>query len=84
MYLMINNDSVVFNGRFGGVPMDIFVPMGAVMGIYAKENGQGMIFDLEDSDPEPSPPEGFKPRAVEKTSSSNPPEKSKAGLRVVK
>ena len=62
--LQMNNDSVSFNGRFGGVPMDVFVPMPAVMGIYARENGQGMIFDMEDSSPEPPPPE--KPTPIEK------------------
>jgi stringent starvation protein B len=84
MDLLITNEAMTFNGRFGGVPMDIYVPMSAVMGIYAKENGQGMIFDLEDSGPEPKPPSGFKPKTVEKTKPSSPPEKSKAGLRVVK
>jgi stringent starvation protein B len=55
--LLLTNEAVQFNGRFGGVPMDVYVPMSAVMGIYAKENGQGMIFDIEDSDPAPEPPE---------------------------
>ncbi len=54
--LEIDNDAVSFNGRFGGVPVDVFVPMYAVMGIYARENGQGMVFDGEDVPP-PEPPE---------------------------
>lgn len=56
--LDLTNEAVQFNGRFGGVPMDVYVPMTAVMGIYAKENGQGMIFDLEEPEPAPEPPEG--------------------------
>lgn len=54
--LVINNDSMFFNGRFGGVATDVYVPIGAVMGIYARENGQGMVFDLDDEPPEPSDP----------------------------
>jgi stringent starvation protein B len=53
--LVIDNESMLFNGRFGGVPIDVFVPMSAVIGIYARENGQGMVFDSEDN-PMPEPP----------------------------
>ena len=49
MDLNISNDAVTFNGRFGGVAFDIYVPVGAVMGIYARENGQGMVFDAEEA-----------------------------------
>jgi stringent starvation protein B len=57
--LEINNDAMRFNGRFGGVPTDVYVPTSAVLGIYARENGQGMVFDdeaLPDPPTEPSPP----------------------------
>lgn len=43
--LTIDNDYVHFNARFGGVSREIWVPIPAVMGIYAKENSQGMFFD---------------------------------------
>jgi len=69
----MSEDSVSFSARFGGVPTDIYVPTGAIMGIYAKENQQGMIFDTEI---EPPPP----PR--EPTSKPNP--RSRPGLKVVK
>jgi stringent starvation protein B len=60
--LEIENDAVHFNGRFGGVPVDVYVPMHAVMGIYARENGQGMVFDGDDlPPPEPPSPAGDKP-----------------------
>lgn len=56
--LQLSNDSVSFSGRFGGVPVDITVPLDGVIGIYARENGQGMIFDEEsDLDFDPEPPE---------------------------
>ncbi len=82
MDLLLTNESMSFNGRFGGVPMDVFVPMPAVMGIYARENGQGMIFESEDADPEPPKPE--KPRSVPKVVKEKPESKNKPGLRVVK
>ena len=46
-HLHMDNDAVNFEGRFGGVPHTLFVPVGAILGIYARENGQGMVFDLE-------------------------------------
>ena len=45
--LQMANDAVTFNGRFGGQPIDIYAPIRSIMGIYARENGQGMIFDDE-------------------------------------
>lgn len=57
--LDLSEDSVAFSARFGGVPRDLFIPVYAVLGIYARENGQGMVFDAE---PEPpTPPEPPKP-----------------------
>lgn len=46
--LHMDNESVVFSARFGGVPQNIYVPMNAVRGIFARENGQGMFFEPED------------------------------------
>jgi stringent starvation protein B len=51
--LKLDNDAIEFNARFGGAAMQIYVPMGAVLGIYARENGQGMIFEPEDAPPSP-------------------------------
>ncbi|MDO9150327.1 MAG: ClpXP protease specificity-enhancing factor [Methylotenera sp.] len=45
--LHIDNDSVVFSARFGGVSQNIYVPMSAIRGIFARENGQGMFFEAE-------------------------------------
>lgn len=44
--LHIDNDAVVFSARFGGVAQNLYVPMDAVRGIFARENGQGMFFEL--------------------------------------
>lgn len=49
--LHIDNESVVFSARFGGVSQNIYIPMSAVKGIFARENGQGMFFEVEAVDP---------------------------------
>ncbi|TGD72120.1 ClpXP protease specificity-enhancing factor [Mangrovimicrobium sediminis] len=54
MDLNITNSAVAFNGRFGGVATDVYVPVGGVIGIYARENGQGMVFEAEEKG-EPPP-----------------------------
>ncbi|HLU06374.1 MAG TPA: ClpXP protease specificity-enhancing factor [Woeseiaceae bacterium] len=51
--LKLSNDAVSFRARFSGVPFDVWVPIGAVLGIYAKETGQGMIFSHGADHPEP-------------------------------
>lgn len=53
--LHLGNDEITCGARFGGVPHEIFVPMAAVIGIFAKENGQGLAF--QGQEPELSPPE---------------------------
>ncbi|MDD7805106.1 MAG: ClpXP protease specificity-enhancing factor [Endozoicomonas sp. (ex Botrylloides leachii)] len=47
--LDIGNEILTFEGRFGGRAQTIFVPLDALMAIYAKENGQGMVFEAEES-----------------------------------
>lgn len=76
--LHMGNDDVTCNGRFGGVQHEIAVPINAVIGIFAKETGQGLVFQGSDSTPTP-PGEGgggAKP--------DNTPPLGKPRLRVVK
>jgi stringent starvation protein B len=42
--LELNNDWVSLSARFSGQPFSVYVPIAAVLGIYAKENGEGMFF----------------------------------------
>jgi stringent starvation protein B len=58
--LVMNNDLVRFRARFGAVTHDVSVPIAAVLGIYARETGQGMIFSEADPSP-PAPPAPTKP-----------------------
>ena len=57
--LKLNNNAVSFRARFSGVPFDVWVPMNSVLGIYARETGQGMIFwhDNEPADEAVGEPE---------------------------
>ena len=46
--LHMSNDAITFSARFGGVSRDIYVPFAALLGIYARENGQGLFFDASE------------------------------------
>ena len=46
--LEIGNQEILLSARFGGMAMDVRVPPRAVLGIYAKENGRGMLFPEEE------------------------------------
>lgn len=84
--LNIGNEFVDFEGRFAGIPKRVIVPMHAVMGIYARENGQGMIFEPEAPPPEP-PPTGSDEPPVGELSRQKPAQKKggkKPPLRLVK
>jgi stringent starvation protein B len=59
--LSLGNSEIQFSARFSGKPMHIVAPVAAVMAIYAKENGKGMVFDLEDNDGDETPPENQPP-----------------------
>ena len=54
--LSLGNEVVRFRARFGAATYDVSVPIIAVLGIYARETGQGMIFSEADSPPQPPAP----------------------------
>jgi len=73
-HLQLRNDGVEFDARFSGVVHHVRVPIRAILGVYARETGEGMIFsEGEPETPEPSP----KPPASE-------PTRRRAKLTVVK
>jgi len=75
--LALGNERIEFDARFGGVSMNVQVPVASVLGIYARENGRGMLF----------PDEGLQRAdtqgAEEKTGSTKPP-RERPTLKVVK
>lgn len=52
-----DNDWILFNARFSGKSMEISIPINAVIAIYARENGCGIVLE-EDGGQPPEPPEG--------------------------
>lgn len=73
-HLVISNSSIVFSARFAGKARNIDVPVSAVLGIYAKENGQGMAFAEDEYDGADIPPED----------NPEPPRPGRPSLKVVK
>ena len=72
--LHLENDRVVFSARFNGDAFQIFAPPSAVLAIYAKENGRGMMFGEEEPDATVPPPEAlsFERRAMQPQKSKKP------------
>lgn len=62
--LTIGNDVVQFSARFNGVSREVSVPIYAVQGVFARENGRGVFFDPE------SPPETADAESTSTTSSA--------------
>lgn len=61
--LELGNDWVTFNARFSGKQYHVSVPVEAILAIYSKENGQGMMFAQDD---DVIPPDGSDPEAATK------------------
>ena len=56
--LALENDAIGFDGRFSGSSFTVYVPIGSVLAIYAKESGQGMTFEASDQPAPDEPPNG--------------------------
>ena len=86
--LQLTNDFIQFSARFRGVPQDIYIPMGAALAIYARENGDGVMFEPEDiydelnREPTSEQPLSFA-EAVDKPKTEKKPQKSASHLRIV-
>ncbi len=80
--LIMDSDLVTFVARFGGVSQAVSVPIVAVQGIYARENGRGMMFPEDEEGDERS-----EPASTDEQDSSpddDGPRPGKPNLRVVK
>lgn len=65
--LHMGNDAISFSARFSGVSRDIYVPMSAVLGLYARENGQGLFFDPSEYEHTQMDEDALKSTTEEKT-----------------
>jgi stringent starvation protein B len=77
--LQLTNESIEFDARFAGIVHRVRVPMQAVLGVYARETGEGMVFSEGDSEPTPPepPPQSDKPH-------TSPADSRRAKLTLVK
>ena len=73
--LTLGDDAISFSARFSGKSQTIHVPIEAVLAIYARENGQGMMFTEED---------GALANESDDDDPDTDPDKPKPTLRVVK
>ncbi|MCK5002910.1 MAG: ClpXP protease specificity-enhancing factor [Gammaproteobacteria bacterium] len=80
--LVLGDDDVSFSARFNGVSESIYVPIKAVEAIYARENGQGMMFS-DDDEALPDMDEEVDELVMKKSSEAEP-KKSKPTLHLVK
>ena len=84
-HLNMDNDSVAFTARFGGVSHAVIVPIGAVLAIYARETGQGMALPPEENGQAgPAGPASNPPGDETPPDDGNEPPKRGGHLRIVK
>ena len=77
--LKLGNADVEFDARFSGVVHHVTFPVAAVMGIYARETGEGMVFSDQDLGPEPP-----RPTSTEEGAGNTAPARTRPQLKVVK
>jgi stringent starvation protein B len=89
--LSIGNESASFAARFGGVSRHLDVPIPAILGIYARESGQGMIFSSESARADDAAIQSGKAAqndaaSKEPTADSSPekPERARPQLKIIK
>jgi len=83
--LVLGNEAVTFNARFSGTAMDVHVPVVSVLAIYARENGQGMMFGEQDDSTPPDPGPGTGPGKPDIDPAPKPPaEIKRPSLKIVK
>lgn len=81
----MDNTAISFNARFSGVANNLYIPMTAILGIYARENGQGMMFEPDTTpSPPPAAPTPPAPPSPVGAGSGSTVVAKRPGLRVVK
>ncbi len=80
--LDLSNDYINFKARFSGQSMNVYFPVDAVLAIYARENGRGMIFPDEEQEVEAN--EEAVPTSEEEKKENKNKKKKGSHLKVVK
>lgn len=78
--LDLQSDPIWFSARFGGRSFEVQVPVGAVLAVFARENGEGIVF----GDIESGPPNDGQPQPAKQDGPPKPKAGSRSHLRVVK
>ena len=81
--MLMDNEAVSFSARFSGTVKSLYIPMEAVLAIYASENGQGLVFpevELED-EPEAPDAEANELKSVEDTGAAAESDQPKSDSR---
>jgi stringent starvation protein B len=81
--LELGNDMIHFEARFGGQPMTVWIPPVAVLGVYARENGRGMVFPEEAAEESAGEPSAAAPPERDPEPPAGPP-RERPALKVVK
>jgi stringent starvation protein B len=81
-HLDLGNDWVSFEARFGGVARQLRFPTSAVLSVYARETGEGLVFPAEGDEPPPAQSDGETPSVPPTGGGSSPPRRP--SLKVVK
>lgn len=84
--LDLGNDGLSFKARFSGVSQYLYVPVAAVIAIYAHETGQGMMLPPDESAPEDTDAASAEQAAAdaEPGGDDTPPPPKGGHLRIVK
>lgn len=75
--LAMDNDAVSFSARFGGQPRRLYVPTEAIVAVYARENGQGLFFEVPG--PEEAVPGGDEPAGEGEAGTDDAPDTPSRG-----
>ncbi len=79
--LELANDAISFDARFGGVPRTVCVPIAAVLGIYARETGEGLVFPTDEYTPSGAGPSTEPPAPPDAPA---PPPSGRPSLKIVR
>lgn len=82
--LEITNDEITFDARFGGVPRNVRVPLAAVLGIYARETGEGLVFPTDEYAPPSGDGSPTELPGPDDTPPDTPPPAKRPSLKIVR
>jgi stringent starvation protein B len=81
--LNMSNDAISFSARFSGASKDLYIPMNAILGLYARENGQGLFFDPEEYANVQIEEDALKSNKSDETETTTDAPKKKSSLRIL-